>query len=208
MPPQPWKSATAGAGELAAANQNAVRTMGALASPSRLGNETCSWASAETSIATAAIPMATRNQPRMSRIGVPARLDRGRVGMDARHRESVDVAPVAHRIAAKPAFRLEAELAIERDGRDVVDVDRELDAQHAHPAVGVVAHRLHQRRADALALRFARDRNADHRGVAAAQRRADRMQAGGADDLAAPLGDEREIDLARRRAFDEAGCLL
>ena len=98
--------------------------------------------------------------------------------MDPRHREGVDIASVTQRIAAMAALDLKAELAVERDRRRVVGIDRELDPQHAHPAVGVVAHRLHQGRADALALRLGNDRDAEHHHVAPSHRRPDRMQPG------------------------------
>jgi len=127
--------------------------------------------------------------------------------MQARHREGVDVAAVAERIAAVAPFRLEAELAVERDRGGVVDVDGELDAQHAHPAIGVVAERLHQRRADALALRGGDDRQADHDDVAPPQRRAGGVHAGRADDLAVALGDEQEIGLAGQKAVGDSRAL-
>ena len=43
--------------------------------------------------------------------------------------------------------------------------------------------------------------------VASAQRRADRVHAGRADDLAVALGDEQKIGLAGRQAVDEARAL-
>src|SRR5664279_605623 len=124
MPPQPWNSATAGAGDADTGNQKAVSTTGALASPSRLGNETRSCACSGARKVAATRPTIIRNTVRRSGIGARGRPDRRRIGVDARHREGIDVAPVAHRVAAVPALRFEAELAIQGDRRGVVDVDR------------------------------------------------------------------------------------
>src|SRR5665213_3395499 len=176
MPLHPWKSATTGAGDTAAGNQKAVSTRGAVASPSRLGNETCSWAWPEPSIAASAMPMAQRHPPRISGTVARPRIDRRWIGVDACHRERIDIAAITHGVAAMSALGLEAELAVQRDGGGVVGVDGELDPQDAHPAVGVVAHRLHQGRANALPLRFARHRNAD-RGDVPAPRSAFRWRA-------------------------------
>ena len=46
--------------------------------------------------------------------------------MQACHREGVDVATVTQRVAAVAPLHLEAELAVQRDRRGVVDVDGEL----------------------------------------------------------------------------------
>src|SRR5438552_7833065 len=71
---------------------------------------------------------------------------------DPRHGVRVHVATRAQSVGAMRALDLESELAVQRDGALVVDIDRELEPDHVEPVVGELDDRAHEGRAHTLAL--------------------------------------------------------
>src|SRR5262249_17140515 len=101
---------------------------------------------------------------------------------DSRHRVSVHKLPVAERELTMRAFDLKSEFAIQRDRGLVVRVNGQFDSRKVQPFIGKIYRRLHQGRADALALPVVAHHHSDIALMPDSRPRS-RMQADHADDF-------------------------